>query len=169
MAFPNLELISALRTTADRLRSGVYYAWGHHGGCNCGNLLQVITCMTKEEIVQYAHEAHGEWTELAEEYCEATNAPLSKIITSLRAIGLTNSDIHNLEWLEDREVLEHLPGGFRWLKKNQREDTILYFETFADLLESRLPRVSLYQGFAEPIYQSSLETECLQAEPALAE
>jgi len=35
-------------------------------------------------------------------------------------------------------VLEHLPGGFRWLKKNKREDVILYFETFADMLEEKL-------------------------------
>ena len=31
-----------------------------------------------------------------------------------------------------------MPGGFRWLKKNVREDVIVYFETFADLLEEKL-------------------------------
>ena len=138
MAYPNQILIDALRTTAKRLQDGAYYAWGHHGGCNCGNLLQVLTRLSKEEILQCAQEAHGEWTELAIEYCETTNTPLSKIISELLSVGLTNTDIHNLEWLEDREVLEKLPGGFRWLRKNLREDTILYFETFADLLESRL-------------------------------
>jgi hypothetical protein len=139
MAYPNQILISALRQTAYRLRDGAYYAWGHHGGCNCGNLLQVLTKLTKEEILQCAQEAHGEWTELAIEYCETTNTPLSRIISELKSVGLTNTDIHNLEWLEDREVLEKLPGGFRWLRKNLREDTILYFETFANLLESKLP------------------------------
>jgi hypothetical protein len=53
----------------------------------------------------------------------------------LEAIGLTPTDIHNLEYLEDRKVLEKLPGGFRWLKKNNREHVILYFETFAGILE----------------------------------
>ena len=139
MAYPNQVLIDALRTTAGRLRDGAYYAWGHHGGCNCGNLLQVLTNLSKEEILQCAQQAHGEWTELAIEYCESTNTPLSKIISELLSVGLTNTDIHNLEWLEDREVLEKLPGGFRWLRKNLREDTILYFETFANLLEARLP------------------------------
>ena len=138
MAYPNQILIDALRTTAKRLQDGAYYAWGHHGGCNCGNLLQVLTRLSKEEILQCAQEAHGEWTELAIEYCETTNTPLSKIISELLAVGLTNTDIHNLEWLEDREVLERLPGGFRWLRKNLREDTILYFETFANLLQSKL-------------------------------
>jgi hypothetical protein len=35
-------------------------------------------------------------------------------------------------------VLKHLPGGFRWLKRNKREDAIAYFEAFADLLEEKL-------------------------------
>ena len=156
MAHPNKILISALRSTADRLRAGVYYAWGHHGGCNCGNLLQVITRLSKEEILQHAHQAHGEWTELAEEYCETTNSPISGMISALRGIGLTNTDIHNLEWLEDREVLEHLPGGFRWLRKNLREDTIIYFETFASLLESRLSletRRNIHEPEKEPEYK----------------
>jgi hypothetical protein len=40
--------------------------------------------------------------------------------------------------LEDRTVLNALPGGFRWLKRNQRADVILYFKTYADLLEEQL-------------------------------
>lgn len=161
MAYPNQILIDALRTTAKRLRDGAYYAWGHHGGCNCGNLLQVLTRLSKEEILQCAQEAHGEWTELAIEYCETTNTPLSKIISELLSVGLTNTDIHNLEWLEDREVLEKLPGGFRWLRKNLREDTILYFETFADLLASRLSAKTMGKSVNPP---KLLEKE----EPALA-
>jgi hypothetical protein len=34
--------------------------------------------------------------------------------------------------------LEYLPGGFRWLKRNSKEDVIVYFETFANLLEEKL-------------------------------
>jgi len=40
--------------------------------------------------------------------------------------------------LDDRKILNHLPGGFRWLKRNVREDVITYFETFANMLESEL-------------------------------
>jgi len=138
MAFPNTKLIEALRTTAVRLRNGAHYAWGNHGACNCGNLLQAITPLSKGEILRYAHTGTGEWTELAEEYCGATNAPVSLLIHKLENIGLTPTDIHNIEYLEDKEVLKALPGGFRWLKKNVREDVIVYFETFADLLEERL-------------------------------
>jgi hypothetical protein len=47
-----------------------------------------------------------------------------------------------LEYLEDKEVLEQLPGGFRWLSRNQREDVILYFETFAVLLERKRMQIA---------------------------
>jgi len=138
MAYANTELIEALRTTAARLRNGAHYAWGNHGSCNCGNLLQTITPLTKGEILRYAHTGTGEWTELAEEYCGITNAPVSLLINKLENIGLTPTDIHNIEYLEDKDVLKALPGGFRWLKKNIREDVIVYFETFASLLEEKL-------------------------------
>lgn len=138
MAYPTIELIGALRETANRLKTGAHYAWGNHGSCNCGNLLQVVTELSKEEILTYAHSGIGEWTELAEEYCGVTDAPVSLLLKKLQDTGLTPTDIHNLEYLEDREVLNALPGGFRWLKRNQREDVIVYFETFATVLEDKM-------------------------------
>lgn len=140
MAYPNMQLVNALRDTAGRLRNGAFYAWGHHGGCNCGNLLQVVTRLSKEEILRYAHTGTGEWTELAEEYCPVTEAPVNLLLQKLQQLGLTPTDIHNIEYLEDRRVLEQLPGGFRWLKRNNREDVIVYMETFASLLEAAIPR-----------------------------
>jgi hypothetical protein len=142
MAYPSKQLIEALRETANRLRNGAHYSWGNHGACNCGNLLQVVGNMTKEEILKHAHTGIGEWTELAEESCSVTNAPYTLLIQKLEAIGLTPSDIHNLEYLEDKEVLEQLPGGFRWLSRNQREDVVLYFETFAALLEIKRMQIA---------------------------
>ncbi len=138
MATSNLTLINALRETANRLRNGAHYAWGNHGACNCGNLTQVVTRLSKEEILQYAHTGIGEWTELAEDYCGVTDAPAGLLITKLQQVGLTPSDIHNLEYLEDKKVLERLPGGFRWLQRNVREDVIVYFDTFANILEEQL-------------------------------
>jgi hypothetical protein len=120
------------------LKNGADYAWGNHGTCNCGNLLQSVTKLTKGEILQYAQAGIGEWTELAVEYCGETNVPVNLLIHSLQKIGLTPTDIHNIEYLEDREVLNALPCGFRWLKRNVREDVILYFETFAEVLEEKL-------------------------------
>lgn len=138
MAQANILLIEALRETAARLRNGAHYTWGNHGACNCGNLAQVVTKLSKEEILAYAHTGIGEWSELAEDYCGITNAPAGLLISKLQEIGLTPTDIHNLEYLEDKNVLQHLPGGFRWLQRNVREDVIVYFETFAGLLEEQL-------------------------------
>lgn len=140
MANPSIELVAAFRETARRLRNGANYAWGNHGACNCGNLLQVLTPLNEGEILRYAHTAAGEWTELAEEFCSATNAPVNLVMMKLVQAGLTPVDIHHIEYLTDREVLERLPGGFRWLKKNVREDVIVYFETFADVMEEKLIR-----------------------------
>lgn len=138
MATPNLKLIEALRETAKRLRAGATYAWGNHGACNCGNLLQVITPLSRQEIMGYAQTGIGEWTELAEECCGVTNAPVELMLSKLNDVGLTPTDVHNLEYLDNRDVLERLPGGFRWLRKNERDDVIVYFETYADMLEEKL-------------------------------
>ncbi len=138
MAKPTIELINALRLTAVNLRNGAYHSWGHHGACNCGNLVQSVTNFTKDEILQYAHTCTGEWTELAIEFCPTTNVPLSLVFNRLEKIGLTPTDIHHIEYLSDKEVLEQLPSGFRWLKRNKREDAIDYFEAFANLLEEQL-------------------------------
>ena len=138
MATPTIELINALRETATRLRNGSHYAWGHHGACNCGNLVQVVTQFTEGEILRYAHTGAGEWTEMTEEFCPVTNAPLTLVITRLEEIGLTPTDIHDIEYLSNKEVLKQLPGGFRWLKRNKREDAIDYFEAFANMLEDKM-------------------------------
>ena len=135
MAKPTLELIDALRQTANNLKLGAHYAWGNHGACNCGNLVQTVAHLTKEEILTYAHAGIGEWTELAVDFCPVSNAPIDLLLKKLQVIGLTPSDIHHLEYLDDRSVLTLLPGGFRWLKRNVREDVIAYFETFASILE----------------------------------
>ena len=137
MAKPTIELINALRETASRLKSGAHYAWGHHGACNCGNLVQVVTRFTEGEILRYAHTGIGEWTEMTEEFCPVTNAPLTLVITKLEEIGLTPTDIHHIEYLSDKAVLQNLPNGFRWLKRNKREDAIEYFEAFANMLEEK--------------------------------
>jgi hypothetical protein len=98
----------------------------------------VLTPLTEGEILRYAHTSVGEWTELAEEYCSASNAPVNLVMSKLEQAGLTPVDIHHIEYLTDKEVLNNLPGGFRWLKRNVREDVVLYFEAFANMLEGKL-------------------------------
>lgn len=174
MAHPSKQLINALRTTADRLANGASYAWGNHGSCNCGNLLQVVTDLSRQEILTYAHTGFGEWTELAEEYCYVTDAPINMLISSLEKLGLTPTDIHNLEYLEDKAVLKNLPGGFKWLKKNKREDVIVYFNAFADLLESKLNKEENIHDTFNPdndwLYRlMSAEVEPVEEVPGLYE
>lgn len=151
MAHPTTELINGLRMAAGHLRNGGFYAWGHHGACNCGHLLQATTELSKEEILNYAHTGAGEWTELAEESCSVTEAPLNLLLTKLQQLGLTPTDVHNIEYLEDREVLNRLPGGFRWLKRNARQDVVAYFETMADCLEEKMTqhKVTQYAEMSE--------------------
>ena len=166
MAHPNTILVDALRETANRLKNGATYAWGNHGACNCGNLLQVITPLSRQDVMGFAQTGIGEWTELSAEFCEISNAPVDLLVSKLQAIGLTPSDIHNLEYLDNREVLEHLPGGFRWMEKNVREDVILYFETFADLLEEKLlSGINILSLFSTE-YQNVPATEKINQVPA---
>jgi hypothetical protein len=138
MAQATLALVHALRTTANNLQNGALHSWGHHGACNCGNLIQAVTKLTSAEILSYAHTGTGEWTELAQEFCPITNAPLTLIFKKLEDIGLTPTDIHHIEYLTDTQVLNRLEGGFRWLKRNNKADAIAYFNAFANLLEDRL-------------------------------
>jgi hypothetical protein len=91
MAYPNLVLVDVLRQTAKNLKEGAHYAWGNHGACNCGNLLQVVANVSKEEILTYAHTGFGEWTELAEEYCPVSNTPVNLMIKKLTDIGLIHA------------------------------------------------------------------------------
>ena len=157
MANPTSELIEALRESASRLRGGVTYAWGNHGACNCGQLVQVVGKLTREEILSYTKTGIGEWTELAEDYCSITDAPINLLIGKLQEIGLTPSDIHHLEYLNDRKVLNCLPGGFRWLVRNVREDVVVYFETFANMLEDELLGGIRIPEFVETYYFENME------------
>jgi hypothetical protein len=138
MAHATIELVKALKETAARLENGAYHSWGHHGACNCGNLVQTVTHFTQDEILTYAHEGAGEWTELAQEFCPITNAPINLIMKKLETIGLTPTDIHHIEYLSDRAVLQNLEGGFRWLKRNNKADAVAYFKAFAAMLETQL-------------------------------
>lgn len=152
MAHPNIRLIRVLREAAQNLRDGADYAWGHHGSCNCGHILQVVTHLNQNEILEYAQTVHGEWTEIAEEYCGVTNAPAYLLVSKLEKLGLTPTDIHNLEYLEDKTVLERLPGSFRWLKRNVREDVVVYFETMAEMLEEDLLKKVELSNIEESVF-----------------
>jgi hypothetical protein len=149
MAHANALLITALRNTAQRLRDGSPYSWGHHGQCNCGNLAQTVMPLNDSEIRTLAQHGDGEWTELANDYCGISGGPVEALVRRLTDLGLTPTDIHHLEYLNDRRVLQYLPDGFRWLRRNQRADAILYFEAFADMLEDQLLDKAVEKGMED--------------------
>ena len=138
MARPTLEIISALRETADRMGDGVPYAWGHHGSCNCGHLVQTITHESPGKIQALAVEKLGDWSDKVIAYCPTSQFPIDQVITQMLEVGFTPDDLYALERLCDRDVLASLPEHRKPLRHNRREDAMVYMRAWADLLEAQL-------------------------------
>jgi hypothetical protein len=139
MAIPNLELIAAMRRTAKKLEQGAPYQWGHMGSCNCGNLAQEISKLTKAEIHEYAmRNRQGDWSEQTDAYCPVSHQPMDLLITQMTEMGLTTIDLKNLEKLSDTKVLRRLPTEFRYLQHNKRDHVVMYLREWADMLEEEL-------------------------------
>ena len=98
----NPELIAALRTTADRLESGVRYEWGHMARCNCGHLVQTITGMTDRQISCSIDHQLAEWTDYAESVYAGTNVKVDDLFRELERIGFNRTDVIGLENLTDK-------------------------------------------------------------------
>ena len=140
MARATKPLIEALRDSAHNLSEGAHYEWGHVGRCNCGHLVQSITRKTSTQIYHSFGIALDEWTEHAEAYCPTTSLPVEAMLDELTAIGFERKDVRHLEYLSDDTVLSRLPKDRRPLKRNQRQDVVLYLSTMADMLEEELVR-----------------------------
>ncbi|WP_080054272.1 hypothetical protein [Spirosoma aerolatum] len=138
MARPTPELIDALRKTANNLKNGAPYQWGHMGGCNCGNLAQELTKLTKDQIHRYAMQRYGDWNEQVEDYCSTSQMPIDLLISEMLGAGLTLEDLKHLERLDDRQILAQLPPEKRYLKHNVRDDVVSYMNAWANLLEEQL-------------------------------
>lgn len=138
MATPSFALVQILRETADRLAGGAEYQWSHFGKCNCGHLAQTATRISPAEIHRTAHRKLSEWSEVPDDFCPQTGVLIDRVIDALFELGLTNTDLRHLEDLTDPEVLARLPGGQRYLLRNQRVNVILYLRTWAALLADQL-------------------------------
>lgn len=138
MARPSIVLVHGLRATAARLEADASYAWGHLGMCNCGHLVQTLCAIPPSRIHRVALERTGDWEQLANDYCPTSGYAIDDILSELVAAGLSTSDIGHLEKLDDPEVLAALPGGHRWLRRNDRDDVIAYLRTWAELLASQI-------------------------------
>ena len=147
MAKATPELIAGLRRTANKLEKGAGYQWGHMGCCNCGNLVQELTGLSKGEIHQYAMRKHGDWTEQAMDYCPTSGMPMDLLISQLLDAGLSTEDLKNLEKLADSEVLRNMPEDKRYPRHNVREDVVAYMQTWANLLEEKFLSSSALPNF----------------------
>ena len=129
------QLIHVIRSAASGLRlDSAEYQWGHMGQCNVGHLMQAMTGMKSSEIVRSVDHEMNEWTEFAKNICEETSHKVEDLFASLHKLGFSREDVIHLENLTDKHVLENLPGGFRHLRRNDKNDVIAYFESMADLL-----------------------------------
>ena len=138
MAKPNPQLISAIERTVLKLQTGVPYEWGHMGACNCGNLAQELTKLTKGEIHQYAMQRHGDWNEQLIDYCPTSGYPMDLMISKMIDAGLSIDDLAHLERLSDQTILRKIPKERRdKMNQNSREDVILYMQTWANLLREK--------------------------------
>lgn len=140
MARATQPLIEALRTSASNLEQGAHYEWGHVGRCNCGHLVQAVTDKSAADIYQSFGSQLDEWTEHANDYCPTTGRPIETMLDDLAAIGFERRDVQHLEYLTDKTVLKRLPKDRRALKRNEREDVVLYMSTMADMLEEDLTK-----------------------------
>ncbi len=139
MARPNLDLIAALRRTAKKIEQGSPYQWGHMGSCNCGNLAQEITQLTKAEIHAYAlANGRGDWNEQLNDYCPTSGLPMDLLLNEMMAAGLAPEDLKHLERLSDPRILIRVPENKRHLRHNFRDDVVLYINEWANLLEEQL-------------------------------
>ncbi|HEY3052121.1 MAG TPA: hypothetical protein VGK04_01895 [Thermoanaerobaculia bacterium] len=135
MASPNLELIRALRVTAERLAGDTTYQWGHMGMCNCGHLARAITGLTPAEIHASALERDGDWEQQAKDYCPTSGRMIDHVLAAMFSLGLHREDVKNLEKLADGDVIHRLG---RYPKRNRRDDVVDYMRTWADILEEKI-------------------------------
>ena len=136
MAHITSEIINALRKTASQLENGHRYEWGHMGSCNCGNLAQTITDFSRAEIQKYALEKRGDWSEQLVEYCPTSGLPMDLIIERMIDFGFSKQDLRHLEWLSDNDILNYI--GVSFLNRNLKSDTIIYLNSWANLIEDKL-------------------------------
>jgi hypothetical protein len=175
MARPTRHLIAALLVTAERIEAGSKYQWGHMGCCNCGHLAQTLTRQPRAEIHAAALMRAGDWGEQSVEYCATSGYPLDHIISTMLEAGMSLEDLNNLERLSDQRVLARRPLEGRWLKRNSREDAIVYLREWAAMLGEELEAMeggaSLESQSVEAICARlrAADPELSAAAPAVAE
>ena len=133
-----IELAENLESTARTLRQGAPYRWTHQGRCNLGHLIQTVTGLEAAHIHRVATQAEGEWLDHAANYCATSGLAVDSLIERVLALGLTLDEVADVERLASNRVLRWLPAGRRTLDYRQRQDVVLYFETWAQVLRAEV-------------------------------
>jgi hypothetical protein len=138
MAKLRIEIVIALRNTADRLRKSSGYQWGHMGSCNCGFLAQQVTARSRDNIHACAMERPGDWSEQLNDYCLESGIKMDEVIAELIAFGFSTEDLKHLERLSDPAILRSFPPGQRYLRHNIKDDVVLYLRKWAEIIEDKI-------------------------------
>lgn len=152
MTKADVKVVQVLRQTAEKMSQGSTYMWGHMGSCNCGHLAQEVTQLSKGQIHAYAMQGAGDWNEQLNDYCESSQMPMDLVIFELLSFGFSMQDLKALEYVSNPAVLARLPKEKRHLRRNVREDVVVYLLAWADLLEEQilaqieLPNFALHES-----------------------
>ena len=99
-------------------------------------IAQTVTSFSKAEIQKYALQKTGDWSEQLVDYCPTSGLPMDLIIKKMLDFGFTRQDLRHLEWLSDADILNKM--GVSYLNRNLKSDTILYLQSWANLVEDKL-------------------------------
>lgn len=143
MARASIELITALRNTIKKLNSNAPYQWGHMGACNCGNLAQELTKLSKAEIHQFAMQKHGDWNDQLIDFCPTSGYPMDLMISKMLEKGLSIDDLKHLETLTHPQILQNIPLPNRnQLRKNNKTDVVYYMQVWLKLVEEEWQEIN---------------------------
>ncbi len=128
-------------------KDAFHYDWTDPSTCNVGLVAQAITHKTAGEISNIYYSDYREsieitkkpsWTSSINYYCSLTGRDLKGIVGDLRAAGLSNNDIKNLEYLQDPRILARSgidvknPDYYR-----KRDNLIKYLKAWKGLILSQ--------------------------------
>lgn len=156
------KLITALRVCAKALETRAFnYDWTEQHRCNIGILACYLTGLSAKQLEQKLADFFGEdsgegktWTAYVGLVCPISGLPEDFILRTLMEVGMSASDISQLENMDDPEVLKRCNFGATtktvrcgFLGLNSRKETVkrageyddqddvaIYMRAWADML-----------------------------------
>ena len=161
---PNPTLAAALRKAARRIADRRYgYNFNHMTNCNCGVLAQVVMGVDRRELYEIRDAAcleaagrgaaalppevlgnywDGIWSCAKDVVrCPLTNLPVGTILRALGDVGMTAQDLHDLELLDNVDVLR--AAGLKVPEADRAKHVVRYMRAWADLIDTPSPVIEL--------------------------